>query len=107
MTQQFIADLSQRPEIERAFTSFAINYPQWQVDIDAAQCKRAGISPTEILGVLSAYCGGQYISDFNRFSRVFKVMMQADPQARLDEESLNHMYVRVGDEMAPLDSSSS
>ncbi len=102
VTQQFIADLSQRPEIERAFTSFAINYPQWQVDIDAAQCKRAGISPTEILGVLSAYCGGQYISDFNRFSRVFKVMMQADPQARLDEESLNHMYVRVGDEMAPL-----
>lgn len=102
VTQQFIADLSQRPEIERAFSSFAINYPQWQVDVDAAQCKRAGISPTEILNVLSAYCGGQYISNFNRFSRVFKVMMQADPQARLDETSLNDMYVRVGDEMAPL-----
>lgn len=102
VTQQFIADLSQRPEIERAFSSFAINYPQWQVDVDAAQCKRAGISPTEILSVLSAYCGGQYISNFNRFSRVFKVMMQADPQARLDETSLNDMYVRVGDEMAPL-----
>lgn len=102
VTQQFIADLSQHPEIERAFTSFAINYPQWQVDVDAAQCKRAGISPTEILSVLSAYCGGQYISNFNRFSRVFKVMMQADPQSRLDEDSLNDMYIRVGDEMAPL-----
>ena len=69
-TQQYIAQLNQRPEVKRAYSSFAINYPQWMVDVDAAQCKRAGISPKEVLATLSGYYGGQYVSDFNRFPRV-------------------------------------
>ena len=100
---QFIAALNQRPEIERAYSTFNINFPQYVVDIDAAKAKRAGVSPTEILSTLSGYYGGQYVSNINRFSKVYRVMIQADPKYRLDTESLNNVYVRTQNgEMAPV-----
>lgn len=100
---QFIGALNQRPEIERAYSTFSINFPQYVVDIDAARAKRAGISPTEILSTLSGYYGGQYISNINRFSKVYRVTMQADPKYRLDPESLNNVFVRMqSGEMAPI-----
>lgn len=102
-TQQYLEALNQRPEIARAYTTFDTRYPQWSVSVDAARCKRAGIAPDQVLNTLSGYYGGQYISNFNRFSRVFRVMMQADPDSRLDETSLDHTYVRMANgEMAPL-----
>lgn len=86
-----------------AYSSFAINYPQWMVDVDAAKCKRAGITPDAVLATLSGYYGGQYISDFNRFSKIYKVMIQAGPEFRLDEASLDNIFVRMGNgRMAPL-----
>lgn len=101
--QQYLAALNQRPEIARAYSTFDVRYPQWMVDIDAAKCKRAGISPSEVLSTLSGYYGGQYVSNFNRFSKVYRVMIQADPKYRLDEESLNNTFVRLSSgEMAPL-----
>ena len=103
VTQQYIGALNQRPEVARAYSSFAVNYPQWMVDVDAAKCKRAGITPNAVLSTLSGYYGGQYVSDFNRFSKIYKVMIQADPKYRLDEESLNNTFVRMANgEMAPL-----
>lgn len=102
-TWNYIAALNQRPEIARAYSTFAINYPQWEVDVDAAKCKRAGIAPNAVLTTLAGYYGGQYVSDFNRFSKVYRVMIQADPKYRLDEASLNNTFVRMGNgEMAPL-----
>ena len=70
--------------------------------MDAAKCKRAGISPSEVLTVLGGYCGGIYASNFNLFSKVYRVMIQADPQYRLDEEALNNIFVRVNGKMAPI-----
>ena len=99
---KFIGALNQRPEIAMAYTSFNMNFPQYNVDVDAAKCKRAGISPSTVLSVLGGYCGGIYASNFNQFSKVYRVMIQADPQYRLDEHALSNMYVRVGEEMAPL-----
>ncbi len=100
---KFIGALNQRPEIARAYSTFNINFPQYMVDIDAAKAKRAGISPTTILSTLSGYYGGQYVSNINRFSKMYYVTMQADPKYRLDAESLNHAYVRTNSgEMAPL-----
>ncbi len=100
---QFIGALNQRPEIARAYSTFNINFPQYMVDIDAAKAKRAGISPTTILSTLAGYYGGQYVSNINRFSKMYYVTMQADPKYRLDAESLNHAYVRTNSgEMAPL-----
>lgn len=102
-TQQYIGALNQRPEIARAYSTFDVRYPQWIVDVDAAKCKRAGITPNAVLSTLSGYYGGQYISDFNRFSRVYRVMIQADPKYRMDESSLDNTFVRMSNgEMAPL-----
>lgn len=100
---RFIMALNQRPEIERAYSTFNINFPQYLVDIDAAKAKRAGISPNTILSTLSGYYGGQYASSINRFSKRYYVTVQADPKYRLDAESLNNIYVRSAKgEMAPL-----
>ncbi len=100
---QFIGALNQRPEIERAYSTFNINFPQYVVDIDAAKAKRAGVSPNTILSTLSGYYGGQYVSNINRFSKMYYVTIQADPKYRLDTESLNNVFVRTqSGEMAPL-----
>lgn len=101
-TQQFLGALRERPEIATAYSTFAINYPQWMVEVDASKCKRAGITPDAVLNTLSGYYGGQYVSNFNRFSKVYRVMIQAAPEFRLDEASLANTFVRVNGEMAPL-----
>ena len=102
-TQQYLGALNQRPEISMAYSTFDIRYPQWTVEVDAAKCKRAGITSDAVLGTLSGYYGGQYVSNFNRFSKVYKVMIQADPKYRVDESSLNNIFVRMSNgEMAPL-----
>lgn len=99
---KFIGALNQRPEVAMAYTTFNPNFPLIDVEVDAAKCKRAGISPAEVLSVLGGYCGGIYASNFNQFSKVYRVMIQADPKYRLDEKSLNNIYVRVAGEMAPI-----
>lgn len=95
--------LRKRPEIARAYSSFSLDYPQWEIELDAAKCKRAGISPDEVLATLSGYYGGLYASNFNRFSRIYRVMIQADPKYRLDTKSMENCFVRMANgEMAPL-----
>ncbi len=99
---QFLMALNQRPEVAMAYTSYAMNFPQYRVEVDAAQCQRAGISPATVLETLGSYCGGAYISNYNQFGKVYRVMLQADPEYRLNEQSLNNMFVRNGTEMAPI-----
>ena len=102
-TQQYLGALNQRPEISMAYSTFDVRYPQWTVEIDASKCKRAGITPDAVLSTLSGYYGGQYVSNFNRFSKVYKVMIQADPKYRVDEASLSNIFVRMANgEMSPL-----
>lgn len=101
--QQFIGALNQRPEIERAYSSFNINFPQYMVHIDPAKAKRAGVSPSTILSTIAGYYGGQYVSYINRFSKMYYVTLQSRPEDRLDVESLNNIYVRTDKgEMAPV-----
>ena len=101
--QQFIGALNQRPEIERAYSSFNINFPQYMVHIDPAKAKRAGVSPATILSTIAGYYGGQYASYINRFSKMYYVTLQSRPEDRLDVESLNNIYVRTDkNEMAPV-----
>ena len=100
---QFIAALNQRPEVERAYSTFNINYPQYMVEVDAAKAKRAGVSPKTVLSTLSGYFGGQFVSNMNRFSKMYYVTIQADAKYRLDKESLHNVYVRTDQGgMAPL-----
>ncbi len=96
-TRQLVAALNERPEIGRATVSFDTKYPQYLVEIDAALCKRSGVSPSDVLSTLSGYVGGNYASNMNRFSKLYRVMVQASPEYRLDTESLNNMFVRNSD----------
>ena len=103
ITDEFIIELNKRPEISRAKTAFDTSYPMYLVEVDAVQCKRNGISPGDVLSVLSGYIGGSYASNMNRFSKLYRVMFQAAPEYRLDTESLQNMFVRNSKgEMSPV-----
>jgi len=93
-TNKLIGALNERPEISRAYTNFSMNYPQVQFDVDAALCKRNGVSPNDVLAALQGYVGGSYASNFVRFTKLYRVMVQAAPEYRLDEQSLNNIFVR-------------
>ena len=102
-TNRLIAALNERPEISRAYTNFSLKYPQYRVEVDAALCKRRGVSPSDVLAALSGYVGGSYASNFVRFTKLYRVMVQASPEYRLDTESLNNIFVRTNTgEMSPI-----
>ena len=104
VTQAFLGQLNQQPEIQVAYTTFNPTFPQYMIDIDAAKCKQAGISPQTILSTLQGYYGGMYVSNFNRFGKIYRVMMQANPEARISPETLKNVKVRNGAEMASIES---
>lgn len=102
-TRKFLSMLNKCSEIGKAQTTFDLNYPQYLINVDAAKCLRSGVSPKDVLSTLSGYVGGNYSSDMNRFSKLYRVMIQADPQFRLNTNDINKMYVRSSmGEMASL-----
>lgn len=103
IAQAFLAELNKRPEIQMAYTTFNPSFPQYMVEIDVAKVKQAGLTQTAILQALQGYYGGMYISNFNRFGKLYRVMMQATPEARVSPETLKQIKVRNGTEMAPID----
>lgn len=102
IAQDFIDHLNERPEITQAQTSFRPNYPQYMIDIDAAECMKAGLTPNDILTTLQGYYGGLYASNFNRFGKLYRVMIQSERSERTNLESLKKIKVRNGNEMAPI-----
>jgi HAE1 family hydrophobic/amphiphilic exporter-1 len=103
ITQNYLKELSQRPEIMRAITTYNPNYPQYMVDVDVAKCKQAGTSPASVLGVLQGYYGGLYSSNFNAYGKLYRVMIQGTVNARMNESGLNSIYVRTaGGQMSPV-----
>ena len=103
VVNNYTAALEARPEINSAKTTFNPSFPQYQLDIDAAACKKAGFSPSDILSTMQGYFGGLYASNFNRFGKMYRVMIQAEPDATKNMESLNGVKVRGSNgEMAPI-----
>ena len=102
-TEHFLAKLSERPEIASAMSTYSERFPKYQVDVDAAQCDRAGVSPADVLNTLGSFCGGAYIGNFNQFGKVYRIMAAASPEYRLDPQSLQNIFVQVkGGKMAPI-----
>ncbi|MGN0189105.1 MAG: efflux RND transporter permease subunit [Candidatus Cryptobacteroides sp.] len=102
-TRGFINAMNERDEISRAYTTFDTKYPQYLVEVDAARCKRDGISPSDVLSTLSGYVGGSYSSNLNRFTKLYRVMVQAAPEYRLNTESLKNIFVRNSSgQMSPI-----
>ncbi|HIX45274.1 MAG TPA: efflux RND transporter permease subunit [Candidatus Barnesiella excrementipullorum] len=102
VTNNFLRELNKRPEIQRAYTAFSNNFPQYRIDIDAAQCMRAGVSTEQVLSVLTGYFGSSYVSNFNRFSKLYRVIIQAPSDYRKDLQSLDNIYVKAAGGMAPV-----
>ncbi len=98
----FLAELQKHPEVQIAQSLYSESFPKYKVDVNATQCDRAGISPDVVLNTLGAFCGSAYISNFNQYGKVYRVMAGAAPEYRLDPSSLNNIFVRIGDEMAPI-----
>jgi len=90
----FLAALNQRPEIQFASTSFNPNFPQYEIDVNVAKTKQAGLSVNDILSTIQGYYGGVYASNFNQFGKQYRVMYQAEPEFRANPESLNNVFVR-------------
>ncbi len=104
VTRAFIDSLNNRPEISRAYTTFDTKYPQYMVEVDAVKCMQRNVSPADVLSALSGYVGGSYSSNLNLFTKLYRVMVQASPETRLDTEALKRMYVRTSTgEMASID----
>ena len=102
-TQNFLTKLAERPEINMAMSSYSERYPKYQVEVDATQCDRAGVSPKAVLSTLGSFCGGSYIGNFNQFGKVYRIMASATPESRLDPSSLHNIFVKVrGGKMAPI-----
>ena len=102
IVHSYMEALKQRPEINSAQTTFNPGFPQYMMDIDVAACKKAGISPRDILTTMQGYFGGMYASNFNSFGKMYRVMIQATPEATKNIESLNRIKVRNGNTMAPI-----
>lgn len=102
VTNDFLDALNKRPEIQRAFTSFSANFPQYRVDVDEAQCQRAGTTTEEVLNVLSGYFGSIYASNFNRFTKLYRVIIQAPSDERKNMQSLDNIYIKTNGGMTPV-----
>ena len=102
-TEHFLAKLSERPEIASASSTYSERFPKYQVDVNATQCDRAGVTPEVVLNTLGVYCGGAYVGNFNQYGKVYRIMAAASPEYRLDPQSLHNIFVQVGNgKMAPI-----
>lgn len=102
VTNNFLTELNKRPEIQMSYTQFRNNFPQYRVDVDEVQCQRAGVTTSNVLAVLSGYFGSIYASNFNRFTKIYRVILQAESDDRKSIQSLDNIYVKTAGGMAPV-----
>lgn len=102
VVKSYLEELNKRPEIQMAMTSYDPNYPQYQVNVDVAKCKQAGIAPYNVLSALQGYYGGLYASNFNSYGKLYRVIVEGSPETRMTPESLNSVFVRTSNGMAPV-----
>ncbi|GGE40187.1 HAE1 family hydrophobic/amphiphilic exporter-1 [Pedobacter psychrotolerans] len=103
ISQQFIGELMKRPEIAVAFTSFKADYPQLQLDINDEKADQLGVNVKDILQTMQTYFGSAQASDFNRFGKYYRVVVQADVQDRADPSAIDRVFVKSNrGEMVPI-----
>jgi HAE1 family hydrophobic/amphiphilic exporter-1 len=103
VNNDFLAELAKRPEVQYATTSFNPNFPQYMMDVNLEKCKEAGVTVNSLLSTMQGYFGGIYASNFNKFGKQYRVMIQAPPEFRKNPEDLNNIFVRnAAGAMAPI-----
>lgn len=103
VTTRFTEKLNECPEIGEVYSSYEVDYPQYRVDVDVARCKKMGVAPSTVLNEMGAYLGGDYISNFTKYNKVYQVDLQLRPSDRNRPESLANLFVRSeSGEMMPI-----
>jgi hydrophobic/amphiphilic exporter-1 (mainly G- bacteria), HAE1 family len=103
VNNEFLAKLAERPEIQYATTPFNPGFPQYMMEINLAKAKDAGVTVNSILSTMQGYYGGLYASNFNKFGKQYRVMIQASPEFRTNTQGLNKIFVRnAAGNMAPI-----
>src|SRR6185295_276167 len=103
-SRKLITAARQRPELGNVFTSFDPNYPQVKVELDREKARTLGVPTNEVFQAMSTAMGGAFVNDFNRFGRLYRVYVQAQPESRLKSEDIGKIYVRskTTNQMIPL-----
>ena len=102
-TDSFLAKLMERPEVSMAMSTYSEKFPKYQVEVDATQCDRAGLTPKDVLSTLGTYFSGSYVANYNQFGKVYQLWIAAAPEYRLDPSALQNIFVKVSDgKMSPL-----
>ena len=103
ISQNFIGELMKQPAIAVAFTSFKADYPQLELDINQQKADQLGVNVKDILQTMQAYFGSAQASDFNRFGKYYRVIVQADIADRADPASIDRVFVKnKTGEMVPI-----
>lgn len=102
-TQKFIQSVRQRPEISSVFTTYQASTPQRYLDVDREKAMKMGLNLNDVYNTISAFLGGAYVNDFNRFGRVYKSYLQAEPEYRLTEDDMDLFFIKNNEgKMIPL-----
>lgn len=103
VSQDLVAALSERDELAFAVTSFSTNFPQYMIEVDIAKCKQTGVDVNSLFATLQGYIGGAFSSDFNKFGKQYRIILQADADYRKDESSLAGIFTKNNaGEMVPV-----
>jgi HAE1 family hydrophobic/amphiphilic exporter-1 len=94
---KFIAAARERPEIGNVYTTFQANTPQRSVEINRDKVLKTGVNLNDLYTTISAFLGGAYVNDFNRFGRLYKAYVQAEPEYRQNEDQLSLFFVKNKD----------
>jgi hydrophobe/amphiphile efflux-1 (HAE1) family protein len=104
-TQNLMAKGNQTPELQGLFSSFQVNVPQVDADVDREKAKSQGVSVQELFDTMQVYLGSLYVNDFNAFGRTYPVTAQAEPNFRLQAEDVVRLKTRnAAGDMIPLGS---
>jgi HAE1 family hydrophobic/amphiphilic exporter-1 len=93
-TMKFISAAQERPEIGNVFTTFQANTPQRSIEINRDKVLKTGVALNDLYTTISAFLGGAYVNDFNRFGRLYKAYVQAEPDYRQNEDQLSLFFVK-------------
>ena len=102
LCNEFTQKLQERPEVSAASASYSADYPKYHLDIDAAACKRKGVSPETVLNTLGSTISKKYIGNYIQYGKVYQVLVQAEDNCRMDPSALNKIFVETNGGMTPI-----
>lgn len=102
LSSQFTEKLRERPEIQTAIAAYSADYPKYKLTVDVAACKRKGISPKTVIETIGTNLAGTYIGNYIQYGKVYQILVEAGDEYRMEESTLNSIFVQIDGEMTPV-----